>query len=92
MTNVKNRDEPNNRQGRVYNIKCSNCQASYIGENGGLFGWGLVLLGCKIKGGMLPKFYLFLMFCFSKREMGAGVVGTQSNIPPPKTAVGETVA
>ena len=34
LTNVKDRDEPNNRQGAVYKIKCSNCQASYIGETG----------------------------------------------------------
>ena len=34
LTNVKDRDEPNNRQGEVYKIKCSDCQASYIGETG----------------------------------------------------------
>ena len=34
LTNVKDRDEPNNRQGAVYKIKCSDCQASYIGEIG----------------------------------------------------------
>ena len=34
LTNVKYRDEPNNRQGAVYKIKCSDCQASYIGETG----------------------------------------------------------
>ena len=34
LTNVKDRDEPNNRQGAVYKIKCSECQASYIGETG----------------------------------------------------------
>ena len=33
-TNVKDRDEPNNRQGAVYKIKCSECQASYIGVTG----------------------------------------------------------
>ena len=32
LTNVKDRDEPNNRQGAVNKIKCSDCQASYIGE------------------------------------------------------------
>ena len=31
-TNVKDRDETNNRQGAVSKIKCSDCQASYIGE------------------------------------------------------------
>ena len=34
LTNVKDRDEPNNRQGIVYKIKCSDCEASYIGETG----------------------------------------------------------
>ena len=34
LTNLKDRDEPNNRQGAVYKIKCSDCQASYIGETG----------------------------------------------------------
>ena len=32
LTNVKDKDEPNNRQGAVYKINCSDCQASYIGE------------------------------------------------------------
>ena len=32
LTNVKDRDKPNNRQEAVYKIKCSDCQASYIGE------------------------------------------------------------
>ena len=34
LTNVKDRDEANNRQGAVYKIKCSDCQSSYIGETG----------------------------------------------------------
>ncbi|KAL9972266.1 hypothetical protein ACROYT_G018545 [Oculina patagonica] len=34
LTNVKDRDEPNNRQGAIYKIKCSDCQVSYIGETG----------------------------------------------------------
>ena len=34
LTNMKDREEPNNRQGAVYKIKCSDCQASYIGETG----------------------------------------------------------
>ena len=34
LTNVKDRDEPNNRQGAVNKIKCSDRQASYIGETG----------------------------------------------------------
>ena len=33
-TNVKDKDEPNNRQGAVYKINCSDGQASYIGETG----------------------------------------------------------
>ena len=34
LTNVKDKDEPNNRQGAIYKIECSDCQASYIGETG----------------------------------------------------------
>ena len=32
LTNVEDREEPYIRQGAVYKIKCSDCQASYIGE------------------------------------------------------------
>ena len=32
LTNVKDKDEPKNRQGAVYKINCSDCHASYIGE------------------------------------------------------------
>ena len=31
---VKEKDEPNHRQGAVYKIKCCDCQATYIGETG----------------------------------------------------------
>ena len=31
---VKDKDKPEDRQGAVYNIKCCDCQASYIGETG----------------------------------------------------------
>ena len=34
LTNVKDKDEPENRPGAVYKIKCSDCQATYIGETG----------------------------------------------------------
>ena len=34
LTNVKDRDEPINRQDTVYKINCFDCQASYIGETG----------------------------------------------------------
>ena len=34
LTNVKDQDKPNNRQGAVYKIKCFDCQASHIGETG----------------------------------------------------------
>ena len=34
LTNIEDRDEPNNRQGAVYKIKSSDCQAFYIGETG----------------------------------------------------------
>ena len=34
FTNVKERDKPEDRQGAVYKIKCSDCQATYIGKTG----------------------------------------------------------
>ena len=34
LTNVKDKDEPNDRQGAVYKIKCCDCRATYIGESG----------------------------------------------------------
>ena len=34
LMNVKDKDEPNNRRGAVYKIKCCDCQATYIGETG----------------------------------------------------------
>ena len=34
LTNVKDKDKPEDRQGAVYKIKCYDCQASYIGETG----------------------------------------------------------
>ena len=34
LTNVKEKDKADNRQGAVYKIKCCNCQATYIGETG----------------------------------------------------------
>ena len=32
--NIKDKDEPNDRQGAVYKIKCCDCQATCIGETG----------------------------------------------------------
>ena len=34
LTNVKDKDEPSDRRGAVYKIKCCDCQATYIGETG----------------------------------------------------------
>ena len=34
LTNVKDKEKPEDRQGAVYKIKCCDCQASYIGETG----------------------------------------------------------
>ena len=34
LTNIKDKDEPNDRQGAVYKIKYCDYQASYIGETG----------------------------------------------------------
>ena len=34
LTNVKDQDEPSDRRGAVYKIKCCDCQATYIGETG----------------------------------------------------------
>ena len=34
LTNVKDKDTPEDRQGAVYKIKCCDCQASYIGDTG----------------------------------------------------------
>ena len=32
LTNVKDKDKPEDRQGAVYKIKCCDCQATYMGE------------------------------------------------------------
>ena len=34
LTNVKDKDKREDKQGAVYKIKCCDCQASYIGETG----------------------------------------------------------
>ena len=34
LTNVKDKDHPNDRQGAVYKIKCCDCPTSYIGGTG----------------------------------------------------------
>ena len=34
LDNVKDKDEPEDRQGAVYKIKCCDCQATYIDETG----------------------------------------------------------
>lgn len=34
LTNIKDKEQPNERQGAVYKINCSDCHASYIGETG----------------------------------------------------------
>ena len=34
LTNVKDKDEPSDRRGAVYKIKCCDCQTTYIGETG----------------------------------------------------------
>ena len=34
LTIVKGKDKPEDRQGAVYTIQCSDCQATYIGETG----------------------------------------------------------
>ena len=34
LTNVKDKDQPHDRQGAVYRIKCTDCQVTYIGETG----------------------------------------------------------
>ena len=34
LTNVKDKDKPNDGQGAVYKTKCCDCQATYIGETG----------------------------------------------------------
>ena len=34
LTNVKDKDKPEDRQEAVYKIKCCDCKATYFGENG----------------------------------------------------------
>ena len=34
LTDVKEKDKPEDRRGVVYKIKCCDCQATYIGETG----------------------------------------------------------
>ena len=32
LTNVKDKDDPKDRQGTVYRIRCNDCNGTYIGE------------------------------------------------------------
>ena len=34
LTNVKDKDDPNDRQGTVYRVRCNDCNGTYIGETG----------------------------------------------------------
>ena len=34
LTNVKDKDDPKERQGTVYRIRCNDCNGTYIGETG----------------------------------------------------------
>ena len=34
LTNVKDKDDPKDRQGTVYRIRCNDCSGTYIGETG----------------------------------------------------------
>ena len=34
LTNVKDKDDPKDRQGTVYRIRCNDCNGTYIGETG----------------------------------------------------------
>ena len=34
LTNVKDKDDPKDRQGTVYRVRCNDCNGTYIGETG----------------------------------------------------------
>ena len=34
LTNVKDKDDPKDKQGTVYRIRCNDCNGTYIGETG----------------------------------------------------------
>ena len=41
LTNVKDKDDPKDRQGTVYRIRCNDCNRTYIGETGRTLTTGL---------------------------------------------------
>ena len=62
LTNVKDKDKPEDRQGAVYKIKCCNCQASYIGETGRNLSMRLTEHKCTMRIGDINESHCWALF------------------------------
>ena len=62
LTNVKDKDKPEDRQGAVYKIKCCDCQASYIGETGRNLSMQSTKHKCVTRNGDVNKSHCWVLY------------------------------
>ena len=72
LSNVKDKDKLEDRQGTVYKIKCCNCQASYIGETGRNLSMRLTEHKCAKRNGDFSKshYWVLLLILWMKHQLG----------------------
>ena len=70
LTNVKDQDKLEDRQGAVYMIKCCNCQASYIGETGRNLSMRLIEHKCAKRNGDFSKSHYWVLLFLDETSTG----------------------